>query len=145
MVLAMSTSSALWVIRSLVWVGLSWLLSISSLAFSPAGYEEQPFPLLFGILSAFIVPLLLFWRRRYPRTIMTVALVAGIAFSIGASTSWVVLGSMYRRRAGPFFSDPWLWGATVAVTINTHIMVLRDLAVPDSKRSMVGHFVETPP
>lgn len=118
---------------------------MSSLAFSPTGHEERPFPLLFGTLSAFVVSLLLFWRRRYPRTVMTITVVAGMAFSIGASASWVALGSLYRRRVGPFFSDPWLWASTIAVAINTHIMVLRDLAVPDSERSIVGIFLETPP
>lgn len=98
-----------------------------------------------GFFGALGLPWFLFLRRRRPESIVVLTVVAGVILSLGATMSWVALGGLYKRRRNRFFRDPWLWGSTLGVTANTYLMVLRDLASPDSRESIIGIFLDTPP
>lgn len=131
--------------RTVVWVALALVLSISNLVFSDVGQGDFTPYLLLSLLGAFTVPAVLIWRRRFPEVVMVITLAASTLLTIGSSTAWVALGSLLRRRPEQFWRDPWLWSSTLAVTAVTYLAVTRDLSSTDSSHSIVGILLEEPP
>ncbi len=127
-----------------MWVALTLLLSVSNLVFSKTGQGEFSPYLALSLFGAFTVPFVLLWRNRFPEVVMVITLAATTLLTIGASTAWVALGSLFRRREEPLRKDPWLWLATIAVTGVTYLAVSRDLSSPDSSHSIVGIFLDEP-
>src|SRR5690625_1532912 len=96
------------VLRTVLWIGLTMFMSLTNLVFSRPGQVDVDFYLFFSFLGVVTVPFVLIWRQHFPEIVMAITLVACTLLTIGSTTAWVALGSLFRRRAVPFVKDPWL-------------------------------------
>lgn len=78
------------------------------------------------------VPVLLFWRHRYPYAVTLVAAAVAVVLPIGSWTALVALAGLVSRRRGEQ-----VWWTAGAVTLATAVSVARDARGPDTASSLL--------